>query len=290
MQITHRAPSGRFIVSYPFVKDNPCFVDSRQMAVNRFRALERRFKSDRAFKLDYHKFMQEYLDLGHMELIRQPIDGAVFYLPHHGVFKADSTITKLRVVFDASAQCSNGLSLNQTLLIGPKLQLDVMAILLRFRSSTVTITADVKQMFRQVWLDLCQCDYQRIVWRFSEEECISDYRLKTVTFGITPSPYLAIRCLLQLATEGENKYSLAAAALKSSLYVDDVVASVSSIDEACKLRNQLRLLLGSAGFELRKWASSHSAVLAGLGPDLCNNSLLSFEPTEDQYLKVLGLR
>lgn len=290
-RITRRAASGRFIVSYPFTKDNPCFVDSRLIAINRFRALERRFKSDPSFKLDYSKFMREYLDLGHMELVRQPfpVDGPVFYLPHHGVIKADSTTTKLRVVFDASAQCPNGLSLNQTLLTGPKLHLDVMAVLLRFRIGAVAITADVKQMFRQVWLDSRQCDYQRVVWHFSERDRISDYRLKTVTFGVAPSPYLAIRCLLQLATEGETKYPLASAALKSSLYVDDVVASASSTSEARELRDQLQSLLGGAGFELRKWASSHSAVLAGLEPDLCNNSLLSFEPVEEPFLKVLGL-
>ncbi|XP_011859191.1 PREDICTED: uncharacterized protein LOC105556710 [Vollenhovia emeryi] len=112
------------------------------------------------FKVDYHQFMQDYLDNGHMELITQPFptDGAVFYLPHHGVLKLDCTKTKLRVIFDASAVCSNGLSLNRTLLAGPKLQVDIMAILLRFRFGTVALSADVKQMFRQEWLDPSQRD------------------------------------------------------------------------------------------------------------------------------------
>src|SRR5580765_393430 len=218
---TRRENSGRFIVSYPFSKDLPCFVDSRQIALNRFRSLERRFKADVNFKTDYFKFMQDYLDNGHMELIKQPypVDGSVYYLPHHGVIKLDSATTKLRVVFDASSRCTNGSSLNQTLLSGPKLQQDLMAILLRFCIGSVALTADVKQMFRQIWIEPSQCDYQRIVWRFSEDDPISDYRLKTVTFGIAPSPYLAIRCLLQLAKDGRDSHPMASATLTSSLYV-----------------------------------------------------------------------
>ncbi|XP_024873244.1 uncharacterized protein LOC112455514 [Temnothorax curvispinosus] len=141
--------SGRFVVSYPFTKDNPCFVGTRELALKRFRALERRFKLDPDFKTNYVKFMKDYLDNGYMKPIGQPFpaDGRVFYLPHHGVLKADSTTTKLRVVFDASSRDLNGVSLNQVLQSGPKLQADIFVILLRFRIGRVALTADVKQMF-----------------------------------------------------------------------------------------------------------------------------------------------
>lgn len=62
-----------------------------------------------------------------MEMISHPFptDGQVYYLPHHGVTKLGSEMTKLRVVFDASAKCANGLALNQTLWSSPKLQQDI---------------------------------------------------------------------------------------------------------------------------------------------------------------------
>lgn len=72
MVCADREASGRFVVSYPFVKGNPCFVDSRQIAINRLRALECRFKMDNEFRISYNKFMQDYLDSEHMEMIRQP--------------------------------------------------------------------------------------------------------------------------------------------------------------------------------------------------------------------------
>lgn len=193
-----------------------------------------------------------------MKLIEQPfpVDGSVFYLPHHGVLKSDSTTTKLRVVFDASAKDLNGVSLNQTLLADPQLQPDIVVILLRFR---VGLTADVKQMFLQILIDHGQCDYQR-VWRFSKSDPISDYLLLTVTFGLTSSPYLAIACLKRLAAEGKTNYPLAAAVLEKCVYVDDVVTSVESVERARELQRQLQALLGTAGFELRKWASHGVAI------------------------------
>ncbi|XP_024874415.1 uncharacterized protein LOC112456237 [Temnothorax curvispinosus] len=219
-QITRRDVSGRFVVSYPFIKNKPCFVGTRQVAVNRFRALERGFKSDKEFKINYSKFMQDYLNNGYMKLIKQPlpVDGPVFYLPHHGVFKSDSTTTKLRVVFDGSAKDLNGVSLNQMLRSGPKLQSDIVVILLMFRLGLVALTADVRQMFLQILVEL------------------------------------AIACMLKLAAEGKTSYPLAAAALEESVYVDDVVASVESVEKARELQRQLQALLKTAGFELRKWA------------------------------------
>ncbi|XP_077255144.1 uncharacterized protein LOC143893524 [Temnothorax americanus] len=268
-QTTRRDASGRFVVSYPFKRDKPCFVGTRQVALNRFRALERRFKLDAEFKLSYNKFMQDYLNNGYMKLIERPfpVDGPVFYLPHHGVVKSDSTTTKLRVVFDASAKDLNGVSLNDVLRSGPKLQTDIVVILLRFRVGRVALTADVRQMFLRILVERGQCDYQRIVWRFSESDPILDYLMLTVTFGLTCSPVL-----------------------EESVYVDDVVASAESEGEARELQRQLQALLKTAGFELRKWASSHPSVLADLDPELCSQSLLSFESSEDQFLKVLGLR
>ena len=81
------------------------------------------------------------------------------YLPHHGVSELESKTTKLRVVFDASSQCPNDMSLNQALLSGPKLQQDIVSILLCFRIGRVVLTADVKQMFRQIWINQSQRDY-----------------------------------------------------------------------------------------------------------------------------------
>lgn len=65
--------------------------------------------------------MKDFAEIGHMqpvlssELVKPASE--VFYLPHHSVVINDSSTTKLRVVFDASAKSSTGVSLNDTLLV-----------------------------------------------------------------------------------------------------------------------------------------------------------------------------
>lgn len=75
--------------------------------------------------------MQEYIDLNHMLEINDFKTNDTTYLPHHAVCKETSTTTKLRVVFDASCKSTSGL-LNDTLLVGPIIQQDLLSILIRF--------------------------------------------------------------------------------------------------------------------------------------------------------------
>ena len=50
-------------------------------------------------------------------------------------------------------------------------------------------------LFRQFKVHPDDCVWQRIIWRPSYALPIETYRLRTVTYGTAPAPYLAIRCL-----------------------------------------------------------------------------------------------
>ncbi|XP_059047967.1 uncharacterized protein LOC131843357, partial [Achroia grisella] len=103
LRTTTRGEDGRFIVKMPFKQSPDVLGDSYQMAKVRFLSLERRFERDPLFKGRYIDFMHEYLQLGHMSEVSNSNDNISYYLPHHGVTREQSTTTKLRVVFDASA-------------------------------------------------------------------------------------------------------------------------------------------------------------------------------------------
>lgn len=69
--------------------------------------------------------MKEYAPLGHMELVSPQFHNAGrYYLPHRAIFCNDGS-NKIRVLFNASERCENGLSLNDVLFPGPNLQSDV---------------------------------------------------------------------------------------------------------------------------------------------------------------------
>ena len=106
-----------------------------------------------------------------------------------------STTTKCRAVFNASAKTSNGNSLNDCLLIGPKQQPDLYSILVRFRFLNVALTGDVTKMYRQVILNEKDRNFHQIYWRSDPSKPIEKWRLTRVIYGVASSSYHAIRAL-----------------------------------------------------------------------------------------------
>ncbi|CAH1378406.1 unnamed protein product [Tenebrio molitor] len=54
-------------------------------------------------------------------------------------------------------------------------------------------------MYRQIQIHPEHSDYQRIIWRNIPNHPLQIYRLTTVIYGTSSAPFLAIRCLQQLA-------------------------------------------------------------------------------------------
>lgn len=113
-----------YIVAFPFRPNATPVADNRASAFKRFLNLEKRLNANPESKLVYDSVLQEYLDLNHMRLA---VSSSPYLLPHHAVYK-DSSTTKVKVVFDASAKDPTGVSLNDRLYIGPKLQQDITRI------------------------------------------------------------------------------------------------------------------------------------------------------------------
>lgn len=66
--------------------------------------------------------------------IEQSVSEGVHYTPHHGVFRKDKQITKLRIVYDVSASPKDGeLSINDCLQPGPNYIPKLFDILVKFR-------------------------------------------------------------------------------------------------------------------------------------------------------------
>jgi len=285
-----RNPQGRYVVRLPFRREPPIEIgESLPIASSLYNKMENRLRLRPALHAQYSAFLQEYCSLGHMSKIEasEPWEFKPVYIPHHPVLRESSCTTKLRVVFNASCRTSNGTSLNDHLLTGPKLQQDLSAILLRWRQWQFVYTADIAQMFRQILVHPLDTDFQRILWRPSSSSPIEHFRLLTVTYGLAPAPYLAMRVLKQLSLDEGIHYPAAVPILDESIYVDDALFGSDDSDSLVETRVQLTELLKRGGFSPRKWASNSPALLQGL-------STLQPEVTEhliaqDESLKVLGL-
>ena len=203
---THsRTLTGRYIVRLPFKDEAPKGLGcSLRSAISMLAKSERRLKNDRDLQNEYYEFLNEYKNLGHMVEVDYDKnvgngDKCCVYLPHHPIMRENSTTTRVRVVFNASSPTSTGVSLNDLLLAGPKLQAEIPSIILRWRNHRFVVTADICKMFRQILIDPRDVDYQRIVCRLEPNGEMKHFQLMTVTYGTTSAPYLANRVLKQLA-------------------------------------------------------------------------------------------
>jgi len=115
-------------------------------------------------------------------------------------------------------------------------------------------------MFRQIQVHEEDIDLQRILWREDPSDEVREYRLLTVTYGTTSAPYLAIRTLLQLASDEEYRFPRGALAVHIHTYVDDVLAGDDSLEDALEVKTQMEQLLQTGGFSLSKWAGSHTTL------------------------------
>lgn len=294
---THtRQEDGRFVVRLPFVKSfnvDKTLGQSRTIAKNRFMQLERKFKNDPECQIKYADVINEYLQMGHMEPV--PVNQLQIepniscYLPHHAVFKDSSTTTKLRVVFDASAATSSGHSLNECLLVGPRIQQDIFDINLRWRKHRVAINGDIEKMYRQIRIHQNDADYHRILWRNSPHDQLTDYRLLTVTFGTSSAPYLAIKVLQQLAISIQESDPHISTTIINDFYVDDLLTGADNIDDALAMQNKIIGTLQSAGLKLRKWTSNCEALLENVPENDRETKLPLLMTWDNPSIKTLGV-
>ena len=287
-----RTESGRFLVPLPRKPDAKSLGESRSQAVRRFLSLEHSLRCKGQFT-EFGAVMEEYVELEHAEIVptvdldKSPCD--IFYLPMHAVRKESSFTTKIRAVFDASAKSSTGVSLNDTLLVGPTIHPPLIDVLLRFRLHRVALTTDVSRMYRAVMLHESDRDLHRFVWRRNPDEPLQDYRMTRVTFGVSASSFAANMAVKQNVLDFALQYPLAAKAVHESFYVDDGLTGADSIQEAIEMQTQLQALFSQAGFLLRKWKSSEPAVLQHLSPELLESNTMHMISDPEEYTKTLGM-
>ncbi|GFT44387.1 integrase catalytic domain-containing protein [Trichonephila clavipes] len=190
------------------------------------------------------------------------------YLPHHGVVRDTSCTTKLRVVFDAFSKTSSGLSLNDLLMVGPRVQPELFPILIQFRIFSVAICTDVEKMFRQIKVHEEDLDWQRIIWRDSPTEPIREYHLTTVTYGTSSARFLSTRTLRQLAIDEQENYQAALRATLSHFCVDNLLSGSTTTKGAIQLKSELQEMMKRGVFSLRKWVSNNPDLLATIPEEL----------------------
>ncbi|XP_018375979.1 PREDICTED: uncharacterized protein LOC108769463, partial [Trachymyrmex cornetzi] len=260
-----RDQSGRYMVRLPLKSPATLLGDSSSTVLRCLSRLNQKFEKQPSFCELYKNFLQEYLTLGHMTPAVEPEvrDNPMVYLPHHGVLRDDSPTTKLRVVFNGSSPTSSGVSLNDILYSGAKLQSDLSDVLLWFRSHKYVFSSDITKMYRQILIHPSDHNLQRIFWYDSQNQLCS-YCLTTVTYGLSCAPFLALRVIQQLIIDEGHRFPKAIPSLVRGPYVDDIFGGAESIDETMEIIIQVTQLCNAGGFPLQKWHSNCPDLLVNM--------------------------
>ncbi|XP_042874774.1 uncharacterized protein LOC122254950 [Penaeus japonicus] len=145
----------RYEVALPWKNDSvkEKLINNESIVRRRLYRLQVKLDKDKELKKDYLKVLASYEDENIIEEVpSNEISNVnpIYYMPHRPVIKLNSSSTKIRPVFDASASCFNGVSLNDCLHSGPSLNPDLVEVLVRFRRWPIAITADIKKAFLQI--------------------------------------------------------------------------------------------------------------------------------------------
>ncbi|XP_037931127.1 uncharacterized protein LOC119665940 [Teleopsis dalmanni] len=245
---TQQTNLGRFVVKLPFKQNPESLGEFDQIAINRFYALERRFVTNETVWQQYVNFMREYENMGHME--KSDIEGSAshYIIPHHCVLRPESSTTKLRVVFDASCKTHN----------------------------------DVQGSYSAQTLKRCT----------GKSLYIRMMGITKLLFGenrhVVMAPYLAVKCLQQLIIKESSKYPLGASAIQNDFYIDDCLSGSDNLNTALEIQRQLKDLLESAGFTLRKWCAKDPSLLKNTAKQ-DQEVDLDFDSEDQPFIKTLGL-
>ncbi|XP_062541039.1 uncharacterized protein LOC134209075 [Armigeres subalbatus] len=259
------------------------------MALRQYHCLEKRLSKDPELAQVLEQKITDYINKGYIrKLSQKEIDqhsARTWYLPIFAVTNINKP-GKVRLVWDAAATAF-GKSLNSALLKGPDQTCSLFAILLRFREGRIGLTGDIREMFHQVLIREADQTSQRFFWKESTGE-IGVYAMRVMTFGACCSPSSAQFVKNMNAERFRERSPAAYEAITKSHYVDDMLISVDSEEEAIQLANEVKNINAAGGFEIRNWISNSTLVLATLNESTTEEKCLDLA-SEMLTEKVLGM-
>ena len=130
-----------------------------------------------------------------------------------------------------------------------------MDILVKFRKESFALVGDVTQMYHQLILR----SVDRPLYRFLYRDLGCD---DSPIFGGCYCPFCVKFVWQKHAEINMQTYPLAAEAVLEHCYMDDLMPSAPTADDAKETRRQLTELGDQAGFHIRKWVSNDVDVIA----------------------------
>ena len=275
-----------------FKSDEVDLPNNYQGALERFKRTMRKVERNPVFFDVVTNDMQHVVDAGYARKlsnseVKALPPGRTWFLPWHLVQHPHKP-GKWRIVFDASARF-HGVALNDILLKGEVLMVDMSGVLIRFRQHPVAVCADLTKMFYQARVPKHQQSFYLFLYRKPGSTDPPDvYVMTRHIFGSICSPSICAHIMRQAAKDADpDDVDFAQREMDRSWYVDNWVTSFESEELANEGADRMTRTMKKAGFELGQWGSNRQAVLASRGGPAMSSLHLNLDslPTE----RTLGI-
>ena len=262
-------------------------------ALSQMKSLEYRLEKKPELKKLYQDSIKVGVEKGFVRILKQEELEATkierqWYVPHHPVENPNKP-EKLRRVCNAASKF-RGISLSDNLSTVPDLLQNLIGIIYRFREQKIAITADIEAMFLQVKVPPEECKVLRFLWRDNSIEPVKAYEYGRHIFGAKSSPTCANHALQQVARDNAQESPQITKLIMRNFYMDDLVQSVPSAEQAIEIYKLLRAMLAKGGFHLTKWISNCEQTMTSINQaDKSPSSSKTFE-AEPTSPSILGMQ
>ncbi len=260
--ITYDENTCRYSVSIPWKQELTDLPDTLKMAKRRLLDTEKNLNKREGLRAAYGDIFKKYEQKGYIRRVpeNEKVPAQVMYLAHFPVIKLQRLTTKVRICFDSSQKCG-GISLNDLIHPGPKLQNDIDQVLIHMRKHVIVLMADVSEMYYQIELKPEDRPFFRFLWREAEDEPPAVYEFQRVFFGMNAAPFLAHLVSQHHARVNKELLPLAAKTVMEHTYMDDNLDSVSSVTQGVQLYKELCTFWSTCGMKPHKWVSNSKELL-----------------------------
>ena len=245
----------RYYVALPWYDQGrpaPNFACAHAQCLNIRPRLERENKLE-----EYDIALQSLVQEGYAKVLDHYQKNEGYYVPHFPIFKASSETTPLRPVFNASSAPKGQKSLNDCIFKGVWEQVQLIHVLLRWRTHPVVALADIRKAFLQIRIRPEDRQYLRFLW--FQNNRVRAYEMTSLLFGATASPFI-LHAVLKHHFESTAPD---VAHIVPNTYMDDCVLMAHSATELGGTFQRVREVMSEASFSLHKFNT-----IASLAPAL----------------------
>ena len=165
-------------------------------------------------------------------------------MPQKAVVREAAETTKVRIVYDASANSSSkNVSLNECLETRPTLQSLIWDTLTRSRFRPVLLCGDTEKAFLQIRIRESERDVLRFHWVDSlESKIIEILRFTRLLFGLIQYPFILEGTLKKHFENYRESFKELIKIIENDMYVDDLVTGGNNIEDVKEIKeNSLQL-------------------------------------------------